>query len=180
MGFHSSSFSTHENQCGSCAISEVSDRRLDCYCQKYRRTYRLSEPKCRDYIKDRSRNYDFWRRIYTYYILTAVCDILGISKDNAIYQEIMTLISLVREDVTTVNEANEYDTVGPVIADRLRNDLDNINISNFIFNNYLVNVYCLIKLNRTDEAIELYKNMVEFLMIRYRNNELEDSNNLKK
>ena len=80
--FHSDKFSTHQGQCGSCAHSSVSTSRLSCYCNKRRATYKLDEPKCRYYENDRSRNYDFWRDIYTYYVLTAICDILGIDKNN--------------------------------------------------------------------------------------------------
>ena len=169
MGFHSNIFSTHENQCGSCARSEVSDRRLSCYCTKYGRTYPLDSSKCSSYVKDRSRNYDFWKKIYTYYILTAIFDILDMCKGNVIFQEVRTLIDLVREDETTVKEALGYEEFGPELADKLRMDPDRENISNFLFDNYIVKIYCLIKLNNTDDAIRLYEEMVRYLFVRYRN-----------
>lgn len=66
MSFHSDKFSTHQDQCGSCARSEVSNSALRCYCTKNGSAYPLSESKCKDYIKDNSRDYDFWKKIYTY------------------------------------------------------------------------------------------------------------------
>ena len=45
--FHSSSFSTHQDQCGSCAKSVVSQTSLTCYCEKYRDTYKLDDEACK-------------------------------------------------------------------------------------------------------------------------------------
>ena len=103
-----------------------------------------------------------------YYILTAICEILGIDMNNGLYREISTLIDLVREDETTTKEAIGYDTFGIEIANKLRMDEDRVEICNFLLKNYLVKVYCASKLNKIDEAINTYKEMVEYLFIRYR------------
>lgn len=167
--FHSRDFSTHEDQCGSCGRSTVSDRRLDCYCSKYRSTYPLNGKKCSYYVKDNSRDYSFWEKIYTYYILTAIFDILHMDKSNVIYQKIRGLIDNVRCDNEKAKEAIGYDAFGPDLANRLRMDPDRENICNFLLMEYLVKIYCAIGFNKMDEAVEIYQNMVEYLFIRYRN-----------
>ncbi len=169
--FHSNNFSTHEGQCGSCAHSTVSNQKLECYCNERRATYKLSEPKCRYYIKDNSRDYDFWREIYTYYILTAIFDILGIDKNNKLYQNIMTLIQLVREDELTTKEAIGYDIFGAEVADKLRQDPNRVEISNYLLTSYLTKIYIAIEMNNQEEAINIYKQMVTELYNRYKGQE---------
>ena len=103
-----------------------------------------------------------------YYILTAIFEILGIDMNNNLYKEISNLIDSVREDDATEKEAIGYDTFGLELANKLRNDDERVDIANFLLHNYLVKVYCASKLNKRDEAIEIYKEMVEYLFIRYR------------
>ena len=118
-----------------------------------------------------------------YFILTAICDILGMDRDNRIYKEVKALIDLVRSDETTQKEAIAYDSFGPEIAERLRQDPERVNICNYLLNNYLVQIYIHIGLNNTTEAINVYRNMVEYLFIRYRNmdnySELINSSNFE-
>ena len=104
-----------------------------------------------------------------YFILTAICEILGISKENRLYQEIKALIETVREDENTQKEAISYDSVGPLLADKLRADEDRINICNFLLENYLTKIYIAIGYNNTTDAINIYKDMVKYLFLRYKN-----------
>ncbi len=113
------------------------------------------------------RYYNFTGR--RYFILTAIFEILGFSLDNRMYIEIKSLIDSVREDETTKIEAIEYDIVGMDIANCLRKDEDKLELCNRLFENYILKLYCLVELNDIKSAIELYKNMVEYLYIRYRN-----------
>ena len=114
-----------------------------------------------------------------YFILTAICDILGSSRENRLFREIKTLIDLVREDSETEKEAIGYDSFGPEIANKLRIDKDNVSICNFLVENYLKNIYISIGLNQQEEAINTYKDMVMYLYMRYRNidnyNEIVDA-----
>ena len=169
--FHSNEFSTHQSQCGSCAYSTVSTTALKCYCNKRRATYRLDERKCSYYQSDRSKDYDFWRDIYTYYILTAISDILNIDKNNELYQEFMTLIQLVRSDETTMKEAIAYDTFGPMLADNLYQDPNRVEICKNLLTSYLTKAFIAIKENRLEDAINTYVDMVKFLFVRYHNKE---------
>ena len=103
-----------------------------------------------------------------YFILTAICEIMGMSLDSRFYTEIKALIQLVRIDSETKKEAIGYDSFGPELANRLRCDENRVELANFLFNNYLIKVYCLVELKKMEEAIKVYKDMVEFLFIRYR------------
>ena len=167
--FHPDKFSTHINQCGSCGHSTVLDSSLKCRCNKRNAKYPLDSPACRYYVKDNSRDYRFWEKIYTYYVLTAIFDILEIDRGNIVYEEIRTLIDLVRIDKSTIEEANSYDAFGLDLAIQLRSDPDRVEIANFLLQEYIVKIYAYIGLNRQEDAIELFKEMVNYLFIRYRN-----------
>ena len=109
------------------------------------------------------------RKYYRYFILTAICEILGFSYDNRLFTEIKALIDLVRSDESTTREAIGYDSFGPEIADRLRMDPDRENLCNYLLNQYIIKVYSLIGFKKLDEAIKVYENMVRFLFYRYKN-----------
>ncbi len=126
-----------------------------------------------------------------YFILTAIFDILNISKENRIYQEISSLIDVVRDDTTTKEEANDYEHYGPIIANLLRMDDEGVAISEYLFNNYIKEIYISIGYNDQEKAIETYKDMVmilydrykkylvDFEKINYNNEQNEESENVK-
>ncbi len=116
------------------------------------------------------------RKYFRYFILTVIFDILGLSFENEIYQEIKTLIELVREDDSTQNEANLYNNYGPEIANNLVFDEDRVKICHFLLENYIVKIYNLISSNNQEEAINVYKEMAYFLFLRYRNKDYYESN----
>lgn len=104
-----------------------------------------------------------------YYILTAICEVLGVSLESDLFKEIKTLIQLVRSDESTLKEAVGYHTFGEEIAENLVRDPNAVSICNFLLTNYLTKVYLLIKENKQEEAIEVYKQMVIYLYGRYQN-----------
>ena len=186
----SSSFNTskssrcfYENlagKCGSCVYMNPSNSTGGMFsgskykCTKRGSYYPWNDRKCSSIVEIDPERVDCCERYrqFTgrrYFILTAICEILGIDENNRLFNEIKTLTDLVRDDETTTIDAISYDIYGPVIANQLRNDKDNVNICNFLLENYLIKVYCLIELNKTDEAIETYKDMVKYLYFRYRN-----------
>lgn len=136
--------------------------------------YCFHEEKYTWYYRDFYKIYDelaYEIKRARYYILTAICTILNIDFASDLYQEIKTLIDLVREDEATINEAAGYYAIGPSLADMLYRDHDAINISNFLLENYLTDVYVLIKNNKQEDAIKKYREMVTFLFIKYRKEE---------
>ena len=167
--FHSDRFSTHENQCGSCGRSEVSERRLDCYCNKYRQTYKLSEPKCSSYVKDRSRDYNFWKQIYTYHISTLICYVLKLENETVAFKVIKELREIMESDMKYQKQLAWYDLYGPEIASCILNDSNRVVICKELLVNYIVKVAILVKEGKIDEAISLYTEMVMNLYFKYKN-----------
>ena len=167
--FHSDRFSTHENQCGSCGRSEVSERRLDCYCSKYRQTYKLSEPKCSSYVKDRSRDYNFWKQIYTYHISTLICYVLKLENETVAFKVIKELREIMESDMKYQKQLAWYDLYGPEIASCILNDSNRVVICKELLVNYIVKVAILVKEGKIDEAISLYTEMLMNLYFKYKN-----------
>lgn len=122
-------------------------------------------------------------RIFTgrkYFILSVICEILNINTDSALYQNIKTLIDLVREDESTVLDAIEYNIVGAQIAYQIANDSDKENLCYYLFKEYLVKTYIFIQKNEEFKAIEIYKEMVKNLFYRYKKLEAESINDCDK
>lgn len=131
------------------------------------RKFELMDPSKRDYAemyaKVTGRRY--------YFILTVICEVLGIDENHDLFQEIKALIQLVRSDNETLKEAVAYNAFGEEIADLLAIDPNRVEICKFLLVNYLSKVLILIKENKPEEAINEYKNMVSYLFVKYRNQE---------
>ena len=166
-------------KCASCEYFDINNRTSSSMlfgekykCNKRGSSVAWSEPRCSRVRELSPGIVDFYQRyikLTRYYILTAICDILGIDQNNRLYQEISALIQSVREEETTVKEAALYNTYGPELADMLRSDPDNASICEFLLENYLTKVYIDIGFNKMDEAIKDYQAMVEYLYLRYKN-----------
>lgn len=167
--FHSNNFSTHENQCGSCARMEVNNNSFHWYCTKHKMSFEIKSSKCSSYEKDNSRDYDFWRDIYTYHVSTAICQILDFDINSNLFQSIKTL----RDEMAKYEKYNGllklYDIVGPYIADRLHNDQNNKYICTCLVNKYFPKIVILINENNLIEAIKEYSTLIEKLYRYYQN-----------
>ena len=111
-------------------------------------------------------------RLFTgrrYYILTAICDVLGIDYDNRLITEIRALIDIVRSDKTKTREAIGYEKYGEEIANMIRCDNNRVELCEYLLDNFIVKIYCYIGYNNLSEAITLYENMVKYLYYRYKN-----------
>ncbi|MBR3661592.1 MAG: hypothetical protein IKN63_06840 [Bacilli bacterium] len=166
-------------KCASCEYFDINNRTSSSvlFGEKYKCTKRGSSVSWRENTCSRLKElspsvvdcYQRYIKLTRYYILTAICDILGIDENNRIYQEISALISTVREDETTIKEATLYNTYGPELADMLRSDSDKVSICEFLLENYLTKVCINIGFNKINEAINDYQDMVEYLYLRYKN-----------
>lgn len=117
--------------------------------------------------KHPSRTLSSIERAFTWYIMTAICDILNINENNKFFTQIGTLIDLVREDTETKGEATMYDLVGPEIAVRLYRENNRVEFCTNLMTNYLAKAFVAIDENRMNDAINIYKSMVNFLYVRY-------------
>ena len=162
--------------CGSCSRIYPQNGR----CSYVNYTHKLNEParNCRKYdgpVDPEKRDYAELYYLMTgrryYYILTAICEVLGINQESYFYQEIKTLIQLVRDDKSTQKEAVSYDIYGEELAKKLVSDQESVLVCQFLFTTYLMKVFMLIRDNKPEDAIESYKEMVTLLYERYQNKE---------
>lgn len=170
--FHRDIFSTHENQCGSCAHSSISSKKLECYCNERRATYKLNETKCRYYEKDNGRDYYFWKDIYTYHISTAICYILGIKNESIAFEAIKQLREQLENDESKKSLLELYDVYGPRIAECMRSDPNSILLCEELLTTYICKTSILVKEGKIDEALRVYSEMVIKLFNRYKKQEI--------
>ena len=167
--------------CGSCMrLNTSSIRSGKAYCSYVSYAHRLDESVggCRKYegpVDPEKRDYadlyyELTGRRY-YFILTVICEVLGIDQNHELYQEFKALIQLVRSDSSTEKEAVAYNAFGFEISEKLIKDENAYNICSFLLTNYLSKAFILIKENKPEEAISVYKEMVTFLFIKYRKEE---------
>ncbi len=99
------------------------------------------------------------------YITTIVCNILGYSDDC----EVLTTLRSFRENVLRPNKEYhnllaEYDLIGPIISERIKNKKDNEKFCLNITHDFLIPCVNAIKNNEEEKAIELYKQMIWYLI----------------
>lgn len=141
-------------------------------CEKGVRT-KWDDNKCWNYsavspskVDCVERYYTFTRRRY-YYILTAICNVLGIKQGDGLFQNFKTLIQIVRSDINTLDKAINYDIYGPMIADKIELDHNRVELCKDLLANYLSKAFVAIADNRLEDAISIYEEMVNFLYVRY-------------
>lgn len=98
------------------------------------------------------------------YITTIVCEILGY-EDNC---ELLCILRNFRDNVLKADPQYlqllvEYDQIGPLIANYLRKEKNNITHALMLMNYFLIPCVNAIKNNNIDEAVTIYKNMVNQL-----------------
>ena len=168
-----------EDRCGSCENLHNTDDYYDNdpYDEYYQR---YSDEEIEDYKRDKgycSKN-GYWyfptdRKCYYYeqreerssslcYITTMVCDRLGMGNDC----DTLNTLRLFRNDVLQKDEKYkgilyEYDTVGPKIAEKLRDE--DIEVINKIHDTQLKPIVGLIKLHQYDNVINRYVKMTKNL-----------------
>lgn len=159
--------------CSLCENLRLSDTSRDYYgkelCRcKAKGTYVKKDGSiCDDVLISRS-NYS---RLGSYrpggcYITTIVCEILGY-KDNC---EILNVMREFRDNFLKINYIPillEYDQVGPIISERLRNDEERKKIALESMKKYLLPCGQAYKNGNPLEALNIYQEMIKSLKIRY-------------
>lgn len=134
---------------------------------------RWDDRKCYDYDEVSPTKVDCAKRYYTFtgrkyfYILTAICNVLGIKQEDGLFQNFKTLIQIVRNDIDTFDKAIQYDVYGPIIADKIESDFNRVELCKDLLTNYLAKAFIAIEENRLEDAILIYEEMVKFLYVRY-------------
>lgn len=99
------------------------------------------------------------------YLTTAVCDILGYDDDCPTLEALRAF----RDNYMKKNEKyipllEDYDTVGPIISERLINDENRIKIAKTMFNIFIKESIEAINDKEYQAAIDTYENMTIYLM----------------
>ena len=101
------------------------------------------------------------------FITTVTCEILN-KKDD---EKVMNNLRMFRDNVLQENEKfhdvlKEYDTIGPIVADKLRNDENKEKISEILYEKVLTPISELVSNKEYDKAVEKYY-LMTLLMINY-------------
>ena len=112
-------------------------------------------------------NYTYHGHRYGRYLVTATCNILNI--DNEQRKNLFKSFDLVRFEKTPEAEymydaLNEYDIVGPIIADKLYKDNFREVIADSMYYEYILPCYELIKDGKYLEAVDKYVEMTYTLI----------------
>lgn len=103
-----------------------------------------------------------------YYIVTAVCDILGIGTNNVYMEYFMYVRDVVMPNLAYGEEwIKDYEEFGPKIAGAILNSENREELAGKILLECLEPFVELMAESRVDEAITVYQNMVEQEKIRY-------------
>ena len=168
-------FSYEEKTCSECCQLDISkmDRNGMYYCEKKREYVSACARECNYYTKAYRRSDEEAKNLREAannsgsgcFITTIVVNTLGYA-DNVSYLQTLRYF---RDNVLQKNEKFKsilatYDVVGPLISKNIENDKNKHQICLNLFNLCIKDVCRLIKLNKEDEAINLYTTMTELLI----------------
>ena len=146
-------------------------------CYRFCRAYSRSSYEVKDfekYSKDNSGSPGC-------YLTTMLCYVLESPDSNAILNSMRDFRNnVLQKDMKYKELLVEYDIVGPVIAQNLKNDPLKYIIATECLFKYIIPTIRLIKQEKNDEAVDLYKNMTNRLKNIYNVNttvSIEDINN---
>lgn len=143
--------------------NQKTSSRLACWCREVRSYKEPNEGRNCRYASS-APGYEF----KGYYITTAALDVCDYKEDC----EILQLIKYLRYDYMEQNPENlkllkEYDIVGPIIAEHLKEENNNVEICLNLIQHYIMPTAIYVKSGFYDKAIEVYKSMVDYLKIKY-------------
>ena len=102
------------------------------------------------------------------FITTVICDVLGYADDCEIMETLRNFReTYLRPRVEHTGILEEYGIIGPKISTKIAADPDRCPLAADLEGRYLRPVFDLIQQGRNEEAIQLYKGMVQELMQRY-------------
>ena len=166
----------YRDKCGSCVKLDIDNcRSLTYYCRKKKKYYSACDSIiCRYYKYDVNRDYDkleWWKKepwnenqISNCYITTIMCEILSLPDDNKYLNTLREFRNnILQKDSKYSTILLEYDTIGPIIANHLKNDKDALRIAKGLIKNYLAPMIVNIENKEYEEAISIYKSILVFL-----------------
>ncbi len=92
-----------------------------------------------------------------YYIVSAICKILGLGRDNDYMNNFMYVRDVILPNLVGGNEwCEEYDEFGPKIAEKLQEEKNAVEIATNLKDNYLDIFVELMNEGNVDDAITVY------------------------
>ena len=125
------------------------------YCN-YDRKYRAADQNifgCRGFV--------YVRRV----LLTKVCEILNL--DPKKYFSAFDETKDVYVVPTCIDKLIDYNTIGPVIAEKLDQDERKEEIANCMLNDYIIPAEANARLQKYEEAVSIYQTMIKVLAVMY-------------
>lgn len=163
--------------CSECTYLDL-DRGPDCgkfYCSKHYERHYADEKKCDDYCRAYSRsdrdikNAEEISRDYRYYILTAICRILGMDHYNAHLKALKDLSDNYLSKCALGRDLlGKYDIVGPIVASYIENSSYKLSIATTLLQNFIIPTTNCVENNDFKGATRLYISMTERLMEYYK------------
>ncbi len=136
----------------------------DYYCNvvDHNVPYEIYDKYCTTYYYDDCPNYK------KCYVATTVCNELGLQRTR----NVLKTLEYLRYQILENNEKYkkllcEYDNVGPILFEKITKDKDKKQIVTNLYNLCIEKVSKLIELKKENEAIELYKEMINLLVQGY-------------
>jgi hypothetical protein len=150
----------------------------DYYCTKVEHTvpYDTYDRYCTSYSYDNCPNYKYEKPSSGCYITTVTCDILGLEDKNIYLQTFRKFRKdYLQKTPETLGILEEYDFVGPIIAQRIMNDENKQQLASELLKNYIhpIAKNLLFEFNGNyDYAIKSYAQMTKELIKKYNLEEL--------
>lgn len=140
------------------------------YCTKVEHTVSYSQyiNKCCSYSYDECDNYKYSKPSSSCFITTVVCDTLGMD-DNNMYLTILRNFrkNYLQKKPDGIKVLEEYDTIGPVIAQCIRKDEKKNEVAQGVFVNSILPVINDICEGKNVSAIKRYTSMTRNLISKY-------------
>lgn len=165
---------SYESYCAACTyLGENADSYGKYYC-RYKGDRYASDPKCGLYIEAYSRSsgarenmYDN-SRSHKYYITTAILNALKFPDNNYYLKTIGTFINVtLKQNMKYYPLLFAYEIIGPEIAKRLNEDENKSDVATLMFKQYITPTIIAIENNKTEDAVNIYKNMTIELAKKY-------------
>ena len=144
-------------RCCDCAYIDVKDRDRynDAYCKKEREYVSLDSHTCSNFEPN-------------FYVMNMYCKINKIPY----HSDFMRCFIEFRDGYMRNNERGnkfleEYENIGPILADKLQTDMYRSDVVQNLKENYVIPTLEFISESRFDEAEETYINMIDSLKVRY-------------
>lgn len=154
--------SYYVSYCKDCLNMDLNDRwkldRSKAWCSVRHEYYSPTDKACSNhFINDESRN----PSNTGCYLTTIVCQILGYEDDC----EVLKTLRGFRENVMKKDEKYhlllcEYDVLGPMIAEGIRDSLKPAQFANFLYQSYILDVTEAVKEEKYEAAVMIYSYMV--------------------